>query len=528
MKLLLIVFIQLCLHFQSDVVAQQADLILFNGKIFTADDKQLYVQALAIKGNKILATGSNASIAKLTSAKTKQINLKGKTVVPGFNDAHDHPGGGAPIGKSYKYTEWDQVGLSKKSVLDSISRLVKQAKPGEWISGLIGTEVFFDSTMRGALDSLAPDNPVGLQVWWGHGMVINQKALQAVDLMDDDKDPVGGWYIRDGENKISGLQQNAQAPVWIALHLSEPLNLIKGIRSYSAEQLLGGITSTQFMGTGLNAALAYNIFREANLQQRIRIVRWPRSTPAGRQLQDWTTTNIPPTALTIISGIKYVIDGSPGEGNALRREPYHQRGNGNGRLNYPIDTIKQILREALASDDQLIMHMTADSSFSIVLALMQEVGNGEQWRPKRVRFEHNCVGPISAEQKKVLMDLGILMMHTPRYCQGSPLKSVLQSGVMVGIAPDGGTTNPFLDIMLATSSQSDPKENLNVEQAVIAYTKTNAYAEFAEQTKGTLKKGMLADLAVLSQDIFTIPASQLPATFSILTIMNGKIVHQQK
>jgi hypothetical protein len=357
-------------------------------------------------------------------------------------------------------------------------------------------------------------------------MVINQQALELVGLKDDDKDPVGGWYIRDNNGKSSGLQQNAQAPVWIALNTSEPQNLIKGIRSYTAEQLRGGITTTQYMGTGLTAAAANTIFSGANLQQRIRIIAFPRSTPAGRQLSDWKITNIHPTPLTTISGVKYVMDGSPGEGNALRSEPYHNRGNGNGRLNYPIDTMKQIFREALASDNQLVMHMTADSSFSVVLALMQDIGSGEQWRPKRVRFEHNCVGPISAEQKKVLINLGILMMHTPKYCVGSPLKSLVESGVMVGLAPDG-TTNPFWDIMMATSNQSDPKENISVEQVVIAYTKTNAYAEFAEHTKGTLKKGMLADLAVLSHDIFTIPKQQLPETNSILTIVDGKIVYEE-
>ena len=117
------------------------------------------------------------------------------------------------------------------------------------------------------------------------------------------------------------------------------------------------------------------------------------------------------------------------------------------------------------------------------------------------------------------------MMHTSWYCMASPLRSLLENGVMLGIAPDG-TTNPFIEIMLMTSTHSNPKENLTVEQAVIAYTKTNAYAEFKEKEKGTLKKGMLADLAVLSQDIFTIPAQQLPATQSVLTMIDGKIVYQ--
>lgn len=88
-------------------------------------------------------------------------------------------------------------------------------------------------------------------------------------------------------------------------------------------------------------------------------------------------------------------------------------------------------------------------------------------------------------------------------------------------------TNPFFDIVTITSQQTNPKENLTREQAVIAYTKTNAYAEFAEDQKGTLTEGKLADLAVLSQDIFTIPTEQLPATRSVLTMVDGKIVYHQ-
>ena len=149
------------------VIAQQADLILVNGKIFTSDPSQLYVQALAIKGNKILAVDSNAAIEKLAAANTKRIDLEGKTVVPGFNDAHDHLGWYAPIGLGYNYTENNPAGLSKAAVLDSVARLARLAKPNQWIHGFIGTTVLFDRSVRSALDSIAPNNPVLLKIWWG-------------------------------------------------------------------------------------------------------------------------------------------------------------------------------------------------------------------------------------------------------------------------------------------------------------------------------------------------------------------------
>lgn len=506
-------------------IAQQADLILVNGKIFTSDPSNLYVQALAIKGNKILAVGSNTAIGKLASANTRRVDLQGKTVVPGFNDAHDHLGWFAPVGVGYTYTKTNPAGLSKAAVLDSVARLVKLAKPNQWIRGFIGTSIFFDSTMRNALDSIAPENPVMLQIWWGHGQVVNRKALQVSGLSDSSPDPLGGWYVKTS-NKITAVHQNAQLPIWNAWSVSEPENLIAGLRSYAQEQLRGGITTVQHMGSTLNGKESVRIFQEADLPQRIRIIAWPHTTPAGRKLWEWVLKEKQPTPRVSLSGVKYTIDGTPMERNALRSTPYPGTPNWYGRFNYPVDTIKQILKEALASNEQLMMHITADSSFRNILSLMKQTGSPTRWKQKRVRIEHNCVGDITPAQRKDLKDMGILLMHTSWYCMAGPLRSLVEDGVLFGIAPDG-TTNPFLEIMLMTSTATNPKENLTVEQAVIAYTRTNAYAEFKEKEKGMLAKGMLADLAVLSQDIFTIPAQQLPATHSVLTIIDGKIVYHQ-
>lgn len=505
---------------------QTADIVITNGKVFTSDTNKLYVQAIAIKGNKIIASGTNEAIPKLANGKTKKIDVQGKTVVPGFNDAHDHPGGFAPFGKFFNpNAESNFVGLTKEAVLDSVVLMLKDTKPGEWIHGLIGTAVFFDTSMRSSLDSLAPNNPVELQTWWGNGIAVNKKALEVSGYSDKDKDPLGGWFERNSANEINSLQQNAQAPVWIALNESDPQNVIKVIRSFAQEQLTVGITSVQYMGTGFTQNLATYVFPKVNSPQRMRIMAWQRTTSAGRQTQDWSIAETNPSPLVTISGVKYLIDGTGVEGNTLRKKASLQPGEKNGRLNYPIDTMKLIFKEALTTNRQLMIHATADSSFEVVLSLIQQTASADKFKGKRIRIEHNCVGPVSSQQQSVLKAYNILMMHTPKYCQGSPLRSLYDNGVVIGISPDG-TTNPFLDIMFCTSMQADSKENLTREQAVIAYTKNNAYAEFKEKEKGTLMPGMFADLAVLSQDIFTIPAQQLPATKSVITVIDGKIVYE--
>ena len=503
--------------------AQSPDLILTNGKIFTADSTARYVEALAIKGDKIMAVGSNQTIKKLAGINTKQIDLKGKTVVPGFNDAHDHPGWDAHIGKSFG-AEFSVPGPSEKAVVDSVARLAKQAKPNEWISGLIGTTVFSDTAMRALLDRVAPNNPVQLQVMWGHGIVLNSYALKMLGIADDEPDPLGGWYVRkSGSNLITGaMYEYAQWPSWQAMTAAEPDHLIEGLRRYATKQIQMGITTVQFMNFDFPTSAPDYI--KANLPQRVRIIPFPGTKKNGRSLNEWKNINTHPTPLIYVSGIKYLIDGTPFEEAALSRQPYPGKPNWYGRTDMPVDTIKQILKEAYNSRTQLMMHIVGDSTMSLVLSLMKETGNDAVWRSKRVRFEHNSSGNATVEEIQQIHDMGIIMAHTPKYGHGSHIQSFLDKGIIVSVSPDG-TTNPFWDIMVMTRQQKDPKENTTVEKAVIAYTKTNAYAEFTEKEKGTLMSGMLADLAVLSQDIFTIPAQQLPVTRSVLTLLGGRIVY---
>jgi hypothetical protein len=507
--------------------AQSADIILTNGKIFTSDTSQLYVQALAIQNNKILAVGNNHDIEKLASAKTKKINLKGKTVVPGFNDAHDHLGFLIPVGQSY-FTEFSVPGPSKEAVIDSLVRLVKNAAPNQWIQGTIGLTVFNDPGIRRQfLDSIAPNNPLALLIMWGHGMILNSKALKEVGISDTAADPLSGWYERTkGTRYLTGvLYEGTQFPVWQAITMSEPENTIKALRAHAAEELSLGITTVQNMSANFQGNAARRVFAEANLPVRTRIIPMPGSTEKGRSLEEWNNKKTQITPYTYVSGIKYVIDGTPLEETALRTKPYRNRNDYYGRLDFPVDTIKQILKEALTSNRQLMMHIVGDSATNLVLGLMKNMAGNDEWKKKRVRIEHG-VGVVTVRAAKDVRDMGIIIVHTPQYGLGSPLHDWLAMGIPIAIGPDA-VINPFLNIMITTTGQTNPKENLTREQAVIAYTKGAAYAEFAEKNKGTIAKGMLADIAVLSQDIFTIPAQQLPGTRSVMTIIDGKIVYQQ-
>jgi hypothetical protein len=477
---------------------------------------------LAIKKGIILATGANEKILRMATAKTKKIDLHGKTVIPGINDAHDHPGtliGGV----GYNYIEKEVPGPSPAAVLDSVSRLVKTCQPGEWIKGLIGLSVLKDIGFREKLDSVTPNNPVFLFAWWGHGVIFNSMALKLAGISESATDPVGGWYERNpASGKINTLNEYACWNGAETYYSSVPDAIkIEGLRNYTNQQIGYGITTIQFMTT---YALVPAIFKE-NPAIRTRIIPFIKTTTTSRNLGIWNKPYKTTTPTVYVSGIKYVIDGTPFNETSLYSKPYPDNTHWFGRLNFARDTMKQLLREALAGNTQLMMHITGDSTFNTVLSMMKSTGTYEQWRLKRVRIEHNAAySPDMPSQINDIKNLGLLMMHTPMYARQSPLRSLVKKGIKVGIAPDG-LTNPFVNIMIITSQQSNPAENLTREEAVIAYTKNNAYAEFTENSKGTLTKGKVADLAVLSQNIFTVPTDALPGTSSVLTMVGGKVIY---
>lgn len=505
--------------------AQGPDLILLNGKLFTADSARPYVEALAIQGNRIVATGTSAELRKLVTAHTNVVDLQGKTGVPGFNDAHDHLG----VVKTVNTfgSPFSVPGLSKQAITDSLRRLVERARPGQWLSGPIGLTVLRDPTAgRRFLDNLAPNNPVVLSVPWGHGMLVNSQALRALHLPDTASDPLGGWYERQaGTTQLAGpMFESAQFPFWQAVATADPTALVRELQAYAQQELAFGITTVQNMSSLLQGNAARHYFRAASLPVRTRLIAMPSTTNRGRNVREWATPFNAGNSLTYVSGVKYMVDGTSLEQNALRTTPYPGRPGWYGRLNFPPDTLRRLLRDALTSNQQLMLHVTGDSATTLVLQLMKDLAPAAVWQRKRVRIEHGT--GIRAASARDVKKLGIIVVHTPQYGMRSPLRSWLALGIPIAIGPDG-VTNPFLNIQVVTTQQATPTENLTREQAVRAYTVNSAYAEFAEANKGTLQPGKLADLAILSEDVFSVPAAQLPSIRSVLTIINGKIVYQR-
>ncbi|HYH81779.1 MAG TPA: amidohydrolase [Longimicrobium sp.] len=536
--------------------AAAPDLILTGGKIFTADPARPWAQALAIRGERIVAVGSTAEVQRLAGRATRRVALGGRVVVPGFNDAHDHfspPPGGIGI----RVADDPVQGPALAAVLDSVRAAVARAPRGSWVEVEIGLAVMEDPAVSGGriravLDSVAPHHPVHLSTPWGHGHLVNTAGLRAFGIAEDVRDAVGGWYERDAAGRLTGsLQEGAGVEATRRRASAQrDADLAARLRAFAAEAGPLGITSVTNMATGLDPAATVRVLRAAAaggaLPVRMRVVRWPLPNATGRNPGEWSGVPLSPAANVTVSGKKYILDGTPLERLALMRRPYADRAGWTGRLNYPPDTLRAILAEALAergptaADRQLMLHVVGDSSARVVLGLMQALAPDSAWRARRPRIEHGDW--ISGELIPVVKRLGIVVVQNPshfalgpgvveaRYGGAQPdfqaVRDLLAAGVPLAIGSDG-PRSPFLNMMFAVMHPNTPAQALTREQVVTAYTRGSAYAEFAEREKGTLAPGMLADLAVLSQDIFTVPVPALPGTRSVLTLLGGRPVHDE-
>ena len=519
----------------------KADLILYHGKIFTSELNEPFAEAVAIRGDRILAVGSDDTVTKLVGTKTRLIDLQGRTVIPGVNDAHFHfmPD---PHGYNLRFKT---VEPTWEETISAIKDAVQQTPKGQWIFGQVGYDVLKEKGAdRFMLDRIAPDHPVLLRSFYGHGYIVNSKAMPLLSIYENEPDPMGGYYERVNDSqRINGrFWEYAE---WktnrVLVGQVSDADAISELKNLSGEAVRLGITSMQIMPS-MPIDRFVRVLIKANLPIRIRAIPFASTSPAARDISEFS--KLPrlndPDSKVKASGIKWILDGTPYERGAALRQPYGDMPDYTGKLNFSESEIVKMVRESLAFNQQLLFHCAGDRSAEAVLDALEKVGGGKiDWRQKRVRIEHG--DGVTADLIERAKKLGVIVVLNPShfsivdiiYARYSPAtrffsaRSLLDAGIPIAFGSDG-PMNPFLNVMFAAIHPVRPTEALTREQSVRAYTNGSAYAEFAENDKGTLTKGKLADISVLSQDLFTTPVPELPNTESVLTIVGGKIVYDPK
>jgi predicted amidohydrolase YtcJ len=505
--------------------------------VFTADPARRYAQAVAIAGDRVLAVGTTSDIAAMADAHTRRIELGGRTVIPGINDAHFHHTPD-PRATLLPFTSMEPTW---EEVLDSVATAVEQAPKGSWILGIHGINVVNDPrATRFELDRIAPEHPVRLNPYFGHGSVLNSRAMAALDISEEEPDPLGGCCERvEGSKRITGkLFGYAQWRPWSRLaHAASDADAISSARQLADEAIRFGVTSMQNMSL-MTASRYVRILQQAKLPIRIRVIRFPATGIDARDVRegrDLPTKSQSGSRVTV-SGTKWLLDGTPLERRAALRTEYRDRPGWSGQFYLPEPEMRAILRESVENNDPLLVHAVGDKTAESFLKAMESEAKHVDWKTRRVRIEHG--DGLLPDLIPRARDLGVIVVQNPshfafndifiaRYGERSdcvPVRSLIEAGIPFALGSDG-PLNPYLNIMFAVTHPARPSEAITVEQAVEAYTRGSAYAEFQEDEKGTLAAGKLADLAVLSQDIFSAPVGYLPGTLSILTMVGGQIVH---
>jgi predicted amidohydrolase YtcJ len=537
------VFVLALSHAAAQSQQPAPDLVLLNGKIFTSDAAHPYVQALAIRGERITATGDSEKIRALAGPQTKQIDLGGRIVIPGINDAHNHISISPPNRIDLELKSQDPDWPEMKA---AIAAAVQKAPKGTFIYGNIAWKIFRDLAVnRDTLDQVAPNHPVILETFTSHAWIVNSAALARIGIPEDQPNPLGGRYERSSDGRLTGvIREYALEKMWrnLSAQTSEADALVQLRGTFSAA-VKWGITTIQDMSNDMPPDRCIALLEKMPVPIRVRVIRMPGTTPAGRDIQEGRPAPRSSNPLITVSGTKWVLDGTPLEGTfAPRNDPatldYFQL---HEQLTFPQTELAAMLQETHHDHDRLLLHVSGYPAAAAMLSAMQSAGGAQVWAKQRVRFEHgDGLTPDLIPQVK---EMGIVVVQNPIHLAGAtvnpalsgvfdkikaqPLRSLLAAGIPVALGSDG-PVNPYLNIMFASLHPDRPSEAITREQAVIAYTLTSAYAEFAEKDKGSLEPGKLADLAVLSQDIFTVDPSNLPKTQSLLTMVGGKIVYDGK
>lgn len=485
----------------------QPTLVLINGNVFTGDEGNPSAQAVAITGNTITAVGSNRDVQSRATSATRVIDLHGGFVIPGFNDAHMHPGLATPsfgLNPDLEAT-WPQVSAA-------IANAVEETPADLWITVTIGPPLILDRTItKDALDAVAPGRKVFVGAFTGHDAILSSAALKALRIPPNAADPLGGWYGRDEQNNLNGrVHEYAHYLVDRRFaDLATEEEIAESLVAFSEEAVRHGITSVHAMAFPSEEKFA-RALRMANIPLRVRVIHFPM-------------TDVPlPTRLQA-GAIKFILDGTPIERGAALRTATYPDGT-KGRENFR--DLRPLVNVALKNNQQLLVHASGDQTIESALKAVSGT------KLKRTRIEH--ADGLQKDLWPLALKTGAIAVINPTHFPFSgsfppgymPAASLLKAGIPLAIGSDG-PMNPYLNLLLAVTRRDQPEEALSRQDVLRAYTSGSAFAEMQETKKGKIAPGMLADLAVLSQNIIEIPMPLLMDTHSVLTIIDGKIVHQE-
>jgi len=550
----------------SDAPPHPADVIVTNARIYTVNPRQEWAQAIAIRGDRILAVGETAKIEAYRGRGTKIIDAQGRLVLPGFTDCHIHFLDGS--------LSLLQVNLDDATTVAEIQQRVKDyasAHPDlPWVEGRgWNYTVFAPSGLpdKKHLDEIIPDRPVYLEGFDGHTWWANSKALKLADITKATPDPAGGFFVRDpktGEPTGAVKEDAADEVVRHAIPRPSKEQLVAAVRRGMLEANRVGLVraistdGVHVQGGDFEILDLYDELRRAG-QLTVRFdlsmrIQPPALLPAQvqrienarqRYHDDWLAAG----------KAKFFVDGVIETHTAAMLAPYADDPAQSGHLLWDPDKYVHAVEELDAHGIQVFSHAIGDRAIRLALDAYENAQEVNHTSDRRHRIEH-IEDPAPTDLPR-FGKLGVIASFQPlhaypnddtlkvwagnigpeRALRGWPWRSVANGGGVLAFGSDWPivTQNPWPGVQNALTRQTTegeppggwiPKERIPLADAIRAYTLGAAFAGHREKTEGSLEPGKLADLIVLSQDLFQIEPTEIGKTEVLLTMVGGKVVYQ--
>ena len=539
------------------------DLILVHGKIWTENPRQPEAEAVAIQGNRIVEVGDSEAILKLAGSKTKVIDLKGRRVVPGFNDAHVHFYMGGDGITSVQLHE----ASSPEEFRKKIAEFARSRPKSEWIlNGNWDHERWTPAQLptHQLIDDVTPDNPVFVNRSDGHMCLANALAMKLAGVDKNTKDVPGGLIVRDADGNPTGIFKDAAKTLIEHVQprpsMEQILSAIEAAQTYATEN---GVTSVQDMGvftaqgveTMADVIRGYQILEHrgelhVRISTHLPLVDWKRLASAG-VMADFGSEKLQ------IGALKSFADGSLGSSTAWFYEPYTDAPTTSGIPSPELLHSEEMyahMRDADKAGLQIAVHAIGDRAIRTILDMFERLETENGVSNRRLRIEHaQHLSPadiprfarlhvVASMQPYHAIDDGRWAdkrIGSERVKTTYAFRSLLDSGAVLAFGSDWfvAPMNPLAGIYAAVTRRTldgknpdgwVPQQKISVGEAVHAYTVGSAYASLEDGVKGSIEPGKLADLAVLSDDIFHMNPVEIENAKVNITIFDGKVIFERK
>jgi len=551
-----------------------ADMVLLNGKIFVGDSAGNTVQAIAVRGGRIVVAGHNDQAQRTVGEGTRVIDLRGRFVTPGFNDAHVHlaAGGGALLNV-------DLSGLTSTAEMERrVREAASRAAPGEWILGRGWDQTRLPASELGAggwptrqlLDRAAPNNPVVLTRVDGHTSWVNGAALRLAGIDRSTRNPAGGEIVRDAAGEATGILKEDPARNLVTSRVPPPTPAQIRRQILAAMEMASrtGVTSVQSDISPVTAGSArddspalpdafrvYQDLRRAD-SMTVRVYVW---YPLDHQIiQDFRRLGIRAgygDEWLRMGMVKGYTDGTLGSRTAYMLEPFSDDIHTHGLAQHTDAELDSLVAEADAAGLQVILHAIGDAANRQALDAIERAERLNPAHPRRHRIEHAQV--LAPEDIPRFKQLGVIASMQPTHATSDmrwaeqriggerartayAWRTLLNAGATVIFGTDFPVEpiRPVEGIYSAVTRQSRetpgvppggwlPEQKLTRVEAIRLYTAAPAYGEWQERVKGTLRPGMLADFVVWSADLLTIPEREILNAEPVMTVVGGRTMYQK-